>query len=87
MSYCDVRVAYSNMRNLQNQTISKIPSYFSLFWQQKDLDFTLKVIGGDLSALPGVSDAIEVPSKSHVYGISVIPLIFVMLVCRWYITK
>ncbi|KAG2400298.1 Synaptotagmin-4 NTMC2T2.2 Synaptotagmin [Vigna angularis] len=28
--------------------------------EKKDLDFTLKVIGGDLSALPGVSDAIEV---------------------------
>ncbi|XP_022636023.1 synaptotagmin-4 [Vigna radiata var. radiata] len=27
--------------------------------EKKDLDFTLKVIGGDLSALPGVSDAIE----------------------------
>ncbi|KAL9313270.1 hypothetical protein ACSQ67_018722 [Phaseolus vulgaris] len=28
--------------------------------EKKDLDFTLKVIGGDLSALPGISDAIEV---------------------------
>ncbi|CAL0305722.1 unnamed protein product [Lupinus luteus] len=27
--------------------------------EKRDLDFTLKVIGGDLSALPGVSDAIE----------------------------
>ncbi|KAK7283096.1 hypothetical protein RIF29_12375 [Crotalaria pallida] len=27
--------------------------------EKKDLDFTLKVIGGDLSSLPGVSDAIE----------------------------
>ncbi|KAG4392045.1 hypothetical protein GLYMA_04G065450v4 [Glycine max] len=25
----------------------------------RDLDFTLKVIGGDLSTLPGISDAIE----------------------------
>jgi len=75
------------MRNLQNQAVSKIPSYFSLFWQQKDLDFTLKVIGGDLSALPGVSDAIEVRSKSHVYGTFVFPLIFFTLDRRRYITK
>ncbi|OIV97731.1 hypothetical protein TanjilG_12488 [Lupinus angustifolius] len=27
--------------------------------EKRDLDFTLKVIGGDLSSLPGVSDAIE----------------------------
>ncbi|RDY14295.1 Synaptotagmin-4, partial [Mucuna pruriens] len=27
--------------------------------EKKDLDFTLKIIGGDLSNLPGVSDAIE----------------------------
>ncbi|KAJ1413167.1 Synaptotagmin-like mitochondrial-lipid-binding domain [Sesbania bispinosa] len=27
--------------------------------EKKDLDFTLKVIGGDISALPGISDAIE----------------------------
>ncbi|XP_016172220.1 synaptotagmin-4 [Arachis ipaensis] len=27
--------------------------------EKKDLDFTLKVVGGDISALPGVSDAIE----------------------------
>ncbi|XP_022730515.1 synaptotagmin-4 isoform X2 [Durio zibethinus] len=26
---------------------------------QKDLDFTLKVVGGDISTIPGVSDAIE----------------------------
>lgn len=31
----------------------------SLFWQ-RNLDFTLKVIGGDLSSIPGISDAIEV---------------------------
>ncbi|KAF7830317.1 synaptotagmin-4-like [Senna tora] len=31
---------------------------YSLF-QKKDLDFTLKVIGGDISSIPGVSDAIE----------------------------
>lgn len=29
---------------------------------QKDLDFTLKVIGGELTAIPGISDAIEVQS-------------------------
>ncbi|KAG6409475.1 hypothetical protein SASPL_127515 [Salvia splendens] len=27
---------------------------------QRNLDFTLKVIGGDLSSIPGISDAIEV---------------------------
>ncbi|XP_010555014.1 PREDICTED: synaptotagmin-4 [Tarenaya hassleriana] len=27
--------------------------------EKKELDFTLKVIGGDISALPGISDAIE----------------------------
>lgn len=27
---------------------------------QKKLDFTLKVIGGDMTAIPGISDAIEV---------------------------
>lgn len=27
---------------------------------QKDLNFTLKVIGGDLSSIPGISEAIEV---------------------------
>nr|GMC58598.1 synaptotagmin-5-like [Ipomoea batatas] len=27
---------------------------------KKKLDFTLKVIGGDLTAIPGISDAIEV---------------------------
>ncbi|KHN08149.1 Extended synaptotagmin-3, partial [Glycine soja] len=32
--------------------------YFSLK-EKRDLDFTLKVIGGDLSTLPGISDAIE----------------------------
>lgn len=30
------------------------------FWLQKKLDFTLKIVGGDVSAIPGVSDAIEV---------------------------
>ncbi|CAJ1973697.1 unnamed protein product [Sphenostylis stenocarpa] len=32
----------------------------------KDLDFTLKVIGGDLSALPGISDAIEETIKDAI---------------------
>ncbi|XLS98089.1 hypothetical protein HN51_040824, partial [Arachis hypogaea] len=27
---------------------------------QKNLDFTLKVVGGDISAIPGLYDAIEV---------------------------
>lgn len=30
------------------------------FMIQRNLDFTLKVIGGDISAIPGLSDAIEV---------------------------
>ncbi|WVZ18164.1 hypothetical protein V8G54_005486 [Vigna mungo] len=34
--------------------------------EKKDLDFTLKVIGGDLSALPGVSDAIEETIKDAI---------------------
>ena len=31
-----------------------------LFDLQKKLDFTLKVIGGDISTIPGLSDAIDV---------------------------
>ncbi|KAH7574106.1 hypothetical protein JRO89_XS03G0252700 [Xanthoceras sorbifolium] len=27
--------------------------------EKKDLDFTLKVVGGDISAIPGISDAVE----------------------------
>ncbi|KAK7352689.1 hypothetical protein VNO80_18117 [Phaseolus coccineus] len=34
--------------------------------EKKDLDFTLKVIGGDLSALPGISDAIEETIKDAI---------------------
>ncbi|KAI3680872.1 hypothetical protein L6452_35650 [Arctium lappa] len=34
--------------------------------EKKQLDFTLKVIGGDLSALPGVSEAIEETIKDAV---------------------
>ncbi|KAI3691034.1 hypothetical protein L2E82_49248 [Cichorium intybus] len=34
--------------------------------EKKQLDFTLKVIGGDLSALPGVSDAIEETIKDAI---------------------
>lgn len=30
---------------------------------QKGLDFTLKVIGGELTSIPGISDAIEVCKK------------------------
>lgn len=33
---------------------------FLCFYLQKKLDFTLKVVGGELSAVPGISDAIEV---------------------------
>jgi hypothetical protein len=38
-----------------------------LFCKQKALDFTLKVIGGDISALPGVSDAIEVQENYFIH--------------------
>lgn len=31
-----------------------------IFFMQRNLDFKLKVIGGDISAVPGISDAIEV---------------------------
>ncbi|XP_027356405.1 synaptotagmin-4-like [Abrus precatorius] len=34
--------------------------------EKKDLDFTLKVIGGDISALPGISDAIEETIKDAI---------------------
>lgn len=27
---------------------------------QKNLDFTLKVVGGEITAIPGISDSIEV---------------------------
>lgn len=33
---------------------------------QKKLDFTLKVIGGDISTIPGLYDAIEVWTTSIV---------------------
>lgn len=39
-------------------------SNFSNFYLQKDLDFTLKVIGGDISTIPGLSGAIEVCANS-----------------------
>lgn len=31
-----------------------------VFLLQKNLDFKLKVVGGDITAVPGISDAIEV---------------------------
>lgn len=33
-----------------------------MFWLQTKLDFTLKVVGGEISSIPGISDAIEVQS-------------------------
>lgn len=48
----------SNMYKQQIQLFKF--SVFHLFRQQRDLDFTLKVVGGDISSLPGISDAIEV---------------------------
>lgn len=41
--------------------LGALPSVSCLcFHLQKKLDFTLKVVGGDLSSIPGVSDALEV---------------------------
>jgi hypothetical protein len=37
-----------------------IPPLFFGFWLQKKMDFTLKIVGGEISTLPGISDAIEV---------------------------
>lgn len=37
-----------------------IPPFFFGFWLQKKMDFTLKIVGGEISTLPGISDAIEV---------------------------
>jgi hypothetical protein len=48
---------------LKNCIVKKINYFdfcFYLFYEQKALDFTLKVVGGDISTLPGVSEAIEV---------------------------
>lgn len=36
------------------------PSLNATFILQKKLDFTLKVVGGDISNIPGLADAIEV---------------------------
>lgn len=45
-SFPHTYIFFVNLRNLQ--------------YLQRNLDFTLKVIGGDLSSIPGLSDAIEV---------------------------
>ncbi|XP_012076512.1 synaptotagmin-4 [Jatropha curcas] len=42
--------------------VEEIPGFGAVSYslrEKKKLDFTLKVIGGDLSAIPGISDAIE----------------------------
>ncbi|KAK7351373.1 hypothetical protein VNO77_10774 [Canavalia gladiata] len=42
--------------------VDEFPAFGALCFslrEKRDLDFTLKVIGGDLSSLPGISDAIE----------------------------
>ncbi|XP_070009333.1 synaptotagmin-5-like [Nicotiana sylvestris] len=42
--------------------VAELPCFGAVCYslrQKKNLDFTLKVVGGDISALPGVSDAIE----------------------------
>ncbi|TKY74747.1 Synaptotagmin-4 protein [Spatholobus suberectus] len=42
--------------------VNEFPAFGAICFslkEKKDLDFTLKVIGGDISALPGISDAIE----------------------------
>jgi uncharacterized membrane protein len=43
------------------------------------VEFTLKVIGGEMTAIPGISDAIEVFLIHH-------PLYFSMYFCTCYIT-
>lgn len=60
--------AYLCVRLLQSRVDTKSSAEnVSVVWLktsnsvlQKKLDFTLKVIGGDISAIPGLSDAIEV---------------------------
>lgn len=38
---------------------------FAIFSLQKKLDFTLKIVGGEISSVPGISDAIEVRRESE----------------------
>lgn len=38
----------------------RLISYFLCLCLQKKLDFVFKISGGDISSIPGVSDAIEV---------------------------
>lgn len=42
------------------QVVSSFISFLPLKSSQKKLDFRLKVIGGEISAIPGISDALEV---------------------------
>lgn len=51
--------AFEPIKSGSSQTSHMIWLYPDFNWQQK-LDFTLKVVGGDISSIPGVSDAIEV---------------------------
>nr|GFC44040.1 synaptotagmin-5-like isoform X3 [Tanacetum cinerariifolium] len=37
---------------------------------KKQMDFTLKVVGGDISAIPGVADALEKTSRHNLGVIS-----------------
>lgn len=53
LTSCILVSAHMNMSALQF-------SYKQQFSFQKKLDFTLKVVGGDISSIPGLRDAIEV---------------------------
>lgn len=59
-----------NEREIMHETITyatqSMLTYLSLLYLQKKLDFTLKVIGGDISTIPGLSDAIEVRLNSTI---------------------
>ncbi|KAL5190020.1 Synaptotagmin-4 [Glycine soja] len=49
-------------RLIFNPLVDEFPAFGTVYFslkEKRDLDFTLKVIGGDLSTLPGISDAIE----------------------------
>ena len=59
-------VSLSSGQRVCNGAVLYLSIAFSLclnicdYYVQKDLDFTLKVVGGDISAIPGLYDSIEV---------------------------
>ena len=54
---CNIRVWSSSTNSV---TITESKADYSFVFLQKKMDFTLKVVGGDISAIPGVADALEV---------------------------